>query len=159
MFASGPTSPLTLSAMKKLSTTVCYLCGKPLVPSTNVDHPIMQQIFAPEIRRKHNISRLIQSCNTSYKRDEDYFVRTLIPFARGSEAGNAIYAKALNDYRIGKQVPLTKKSFERIRPKPKWANSSGRQGSSLSPCRWRATSSHHIQRKRRLRSYAAGGHS
>jgi len=109
--------------MKKLSTTVCYLCGKPLVPSTNVDHPIMQQIFAPEIRRKHNISRLItlevhQSCNTSYKRDEDYFVRTLIPFARGSEAGNAIYAKALNDYRIGKQVPLTKKVLSEFDPNP-----------------------------------------
>jgi len=118
VFASGPTSPLTLSAMKKLSTTVCYLCGKPLVPSTNVDHPIMQQIFAPEIRRKHNISRLIQSCNTSYKRDEDYFVRTLIPFARGSEAGNAIYAKALNDYRIGKQVPLTKKVLSEFDPNP-----------------------------------------
>ena len=123
MFASGPTSPLTLSAVKKLSTTVCYLCGKPLVPPTNVDHPIMQQIFAPEIRRKHNISRLItlevhQSCNTSYKRDEDYFVRTLIPFARGSEAGNAIYAKALNDYRIGKQVPLTKKVSSEFDPNP-----------------------------------------
>jgi hypothetical protein len=83
----------------------------------------MQQIFAPEIRRKHNISRLItlevhQSCNTSYKRDEDYFVRTLIPFARGSEAGNAIYAKALNDYRIGKQVPLTKKVLSEFDPNP-----------------------------------------
>jgi hypothetical protein len=123
VFASGPTSPLTLSAVKKLSTTVCYLCGKPLVPPTNVDHPIMQQIFAPEIRRKHNISRLItfevhQSCNTSYKRDEDYFVRALIPFARGSEAGNAIYAKALNDYRIGKQVPLTKKVSSEFDPNP-----------------------------------------
>jgi hypothetical protein len=99
--------------MQIVETTICYLCGKSLAPPTNVDHPVMQQIFAPEIRRKHNVSRLItlevhQPCNTAYKDDEDYFVHTLMPFARGSEAGNAIYAKALNDFRAGKQVPLTK---------------------------------------------------
>jgi hypothetical protein len=54
--------------MKKVETAICYLCGKPLVPPTNVDHPVMQQIFAPELRRKHNISKLItfdahQACN------------------------------------------------------------------------------------------------
>jgi hypothetical protein len=109
--------------MKKVETTICYLCGKPLVPPTNVDHPVMQQIFAPEIRRKHNVSKLItfdvhQTCNTAYQSDEDYFVRSLMPFARGSEAGNAIYAKALNDFRTGKQVLLTKKILSEFDPNP-----------------------------------------
>jgi hypothetical protein len=109
--------------MKKVLTTVCYLCGKPLVPPTNADHPVMKQLFAPKIRHKYNISKLLtldvhKSCNTAYHSDEDYFVRTLMPFARGSEAGNAVYAKVLNDYRAGKEVPLTRKVFGEFDPKP-----------------------------------------
>ena len=57
--------------MKKVVSTLCYLCGKPLAPPTNADHPVMQQLFAPEIRRKFNVSQLItldvhQACNTAY---------------------------------------------------------------------------------------------
>src|SRR5215831_3142276 len=109
--------------MKKVLTNICYLCGKPLGPPTNADHPVMQQLFAPEIRRKYNISKLLaldvhKSCNTAYKHDEDYFVRTLMPFARGSESGNAIYAKVLNDYRVGKEVLLTRKVLREFDPTP-----------------------------------------
>src|SRR5262249_52718082 len=96
--------------MKKVATPVCYLCGKPLAPPINADHPVMQQIFAPEIRRKYNVSKLIS--------DEDYFVRTLMPFARGSEAGNSMYKKVLDDFRSGKQVPLTKMVLQEFHPKP-----------------------------------------
>jgi len=83
----------------------------------------MQQLFAPEIRRTYKPTQLItldvhKACNTSYKLDEDYFVRTLMPFARGSIAGNAIYAKVLNDYRGGKQVPLTKMVLNEFDPNP-----------------------------------------
>jgi hypothetical protein len=41
-----------------------------------------------------------------------------MPFARGSEAGNAIYIKALNDFRTGRQVPLTNKVLKEFDPKP-----------------------------------------
>jgi len=110
-------------SMKKTAATICYLCGKPLAPPTNVDHPVMLQLFAPEIRRKHNVSKLItldvhQACNAGYHSDEDYFVRSLMPFARGSEAGNAIYAKALDDFRSGKQVLLTKMVLSEFDPNP-----------------------------------------
>jgi hypothetical protein len=99
--------------MQKVETTICYLCGKPLIPPMNVDHPVMRQLFAPEIRRQYNISQLItldvhKACNTGYQTDEDYFVRSLMPFARGSVAGNAIYAKVLSDFRTGTQVLLTR---------------------------------------------------
>jgi hypothetical protein len=109
--------------MKQASTDICYLCGQTLTPPTNVDHPVMQQLFAPEIRRKHNLSQLItfkvhEACNTAYKLDEDYFVRTLMPFAPGSVAGNAIYNKALKDYRAGKQVPLMRKVLSEFDPSP-----------------------------------------
>jgi hypothetical protein len=109
--------------MKKVLTEVCYLCGKPLVPPTNADHPVMQQLYATDLRQKYNLSKLLTldvhaACNTAYKNDEDYFVRTLMPFARGSEAGNAIYDKVLNDYRSGKQVLLTKKVLREFDPRP-----------------------------------------
>jgi hypothetical protein len=88
-----------------------------------VDHPVMQQLFAPDIRRKHNVSKLItfnthQACNAAYQSDEDYFVRSLMPFARGSVAGNAIYAKVLNDFRTGKQVPLTRMVLSEFEQNP-----------------------------------------
>jgi hypothetical protein len=68
--------------VKKVLTNICYLCGKPLAAPTNVDHPVMKQIFAPQIRRQHNVSQLItfdvhKACNSAYQHDEDYFVRTL----------------------------------------------------------------------------------
>lgn len=59
-----------------------------------------------------------KTCNTAYKLDEDYFVRTLMPFARGSEAGNAICSKAFNDYRCGEQVPLMNKVLREFDPRP-----------------------------------------
>src|SRR5262249_33265072 len=109
--------------MKKILTSTCYLCAKPLTPPTNADHPVMQQLFAPEIRRKYNISQLLtldvhKACNTAYKRDEDYFVRTLMPFAQGSEAGNAIYQKVRDDYRAGKEALLTRKVLREFDPQP-----------------------------------------
>jgi hypothetical protein len=112
-----------LSGMKKVQTTICYLCGKLLCPPKDVDHPVGQQIFPPEIRRKHNLSQLItldvhKACNTAYHSDEDYFVRSLMPFASGSEAGNAIYTKVLTDFRNGKEVLLTKMVLNEFDPNP-----------------------------------------
>jgi hypothetical protein len=109
--------------VKKVTSTLCYLCGKPLTPPINADHPVMQQLFAPEIRRKYNVSQLItldvhKACNTAFKDDEDYFTRSLMPFARGSEAGNAIYAKVLGDFRTGKQHRLTKMVLREFEPRP-----------------------------------------
>jgi len=71
----------------------------------------MKQLFAPEIRRKYSVSKFItfdvhQDCNTAYKMDEDYFVHSLMPFARGSESGDAIYAKVLRAYRGGQETLL-----------------------------------------------------
>ena len=43
----------------------------------------------------------------------------MMPFARGSEAGNAIYTKVLNDYRVGKEILLTKKVLREFDPTPR----------------------------------------
>src|SRR6202040_398453 len=47
-----------------------------------------------------------------------YFVHSLMPFARGSESGNAIYAKVLRAYRGGQETLLTRKVLKEFDPKP-----------------------------------------
>jgi hypothetical protein len=83
------------------------------------------------------VSKLItfdvhEACNTAYRSDEDYFVRSLMPFARGSEAGNVIYAKVLDDFRTGKQVPLTRMVLSEFDPNPSGLFLPGRVVSSAS---------------------------
>lgn len=63
----------------------CYLCGRPLSAPTSVDHVPPKQLFAPSVRKAHDLQLFTipthTACNTAYQRDEDYFVHTLMPFA------------------------------------------------------------------------------
>ena len=83
---------------RKEKPTHCYLCGRPLSSLASKDHCPPLALFAREIRKQHNISQLVtipvhENCNASYTRDEEYFVATLVPLARGSGAGDAILAQ------------------------------------------------------------------
>jgi hypothetical protein len=53
-----------------------------------------------------------------YQIDEDYFVQALMPSARGSYAGNAIYKRALERYRGGKKVGLARKVLAEFELRP-----------------------------------------
>lgn len=82
--------------------THCYLCGHPLSEPTSRDHCPPKALFAPEVRRKYNPSQLItipvhDSCNQHYQSDEEYFISRIVPFVRGSEAGDAVFNKAIAD--------------------------------------------------------------
>lgn len=107
-----------------LKPELCYLCGKPLADEpANDDHAPPQQIFPPALRKAHNLSRLLTipahtACNTAYKKDEEYFVHTLMPFARGSVAGTAIYDHVLKAYRAGHNPLLVKKVLNEFEPRP-----------------------------------------
>lgn len=81
----------------------CYLCGAPLRPPTNNDHVPLRGLIAPAITQRHNLDRLLtipvhRACNSAYSRDEEYFLASLMPFSRGSTAGDAIYRKYLDDF-------------------------------------------------------------
>src|SRR5690242_10793659 len=85
---------------------LCYLCGHPLTKPVNADHVPAQQMFQPDLRKEHGPLQLLTSpvhtaCNSAYKADEDYFVHTLMPFARGTVAGDAVYRHVLTAYRAG----------------------------------------------------------
>jgi hypothetical protein len=89
----------------------CYLCSKPLTEPTSVDHVPPLLFFPKELRRKYSISNLLTipvhaACNSEYQFDEEYFVHTLLPMTRGSEAGDAHHARIFRKIQAGKNVPL-----------------------------------------------------
>jgi hypothetical protein len=97
--------------VKRLKHTHCYLCGKPLGEPVSQDHVPPQLFFPKDLRRKHNISDLLTipvhaACNLSYQLDEEYFVHTLLPMTRGSEAGGAHHARIHQKLQAGKNVAL-----------------------------------------------------
>jgi hypothetical protein len=110
---------------------LCYLCGQPLREPISSDHVPMKQLYESEIRKAHSPNLLTISvhdqCNKSYQRDEDYFVTALMPHARGSYAGDAMYKRALERYRGGEKVGLVRKVLADFDPRPSGLVLSGNQ--------------------------------
>ena len=103
---------------------LCYLCGRPLSDPTSKDHCPPRALFSREIRQQYNLNQLITfpvhtDCNVSYSRDEEYFRATMVPFARGSIAGNTIYKKFMEDAREDKhKMFLAEKIRREFEPRP-----------------------------------------
>ena len=90
---------------------LCYLCGNPLREPTTDDHVPAQGFFAPEIRRRYNLDKLITipvhaACNALYKLDEEYFLHSLYPFALGTETGDARHHRVRERFRAGENRKL-----------------------------------------------------
>lgn len=101
--------------MKRPAVTRCYLCGELLGLETrpeSLDHIPPKQLFAKSLRssktRFYQV-RTHESCNNSFKLDEQYFTHALVPFGRGSVAGDAVRHKMLEEYHTGKQTRLVEK--------------------------------------------------
>lgn len=98
--------------MSSNDITHCYLCGGLLKGDepTSRDHIPPRQIFTSEIRKRYEVKFVTRpvhaSCNVSYARDEEYFVHCLIPFTRGTEAGNSLFQKVTTEYQRGKNRAL-----------------------------------------------------
>jgi hypothetical protein len=102
-------------------TKVCYLCSKALEDPINSDHIPPKRFFAPSIRRRYNLDKLLtakvhEQCNESYRMDEEYLVYALMAYIRGSDAGLALYNHILYKYKQGENVALVRQvlaEFER----------------------------------------------
>lgn len=75
--------------------------------------------MAKELRRRYQIRlvtlRTHRACNKSFSLDEEYFKHCLIPFARGSEAGDAIWRKSVSEYRSGKNTKLVSQVLQQVK--------------------------------------------
>jgi hypothetical protein len=106
--------------MSQLDHVNCYLCGEALSEPINRDHVPPSMFFAPELRKQFNISELLtlpthSACNARWKLDEEYFVHTLLPLARGSISGDALWRNCMVRFKRGTNVPLANqvlKEFE-----------------------------------------------
>lgn len=102
--------------------TLCYLCGQPLTAPTNVDHVPPKQLYTKEVRVAHNPNlRTIEvhtDCNRSFQHDEDYFVNTLAPFARGSYSGNSLLKDVFAKYAADQKRGLVHKVLNEFDHKP-----------------------------------------
>jgi hypothetical protein len=89
---------------------LCYLCGKPLARPINRDHVPPDQLLPKSLRRVHrvrlNTLRVHEACNTAYKLDEECFVQVLVPFARGSVAGDALFGKTITDFHAKRRMTV-----------------------------------------------------
>jgi hypothetical protein len=99
---------------------ICYLCGLP-VPEKEIslDHLPPRQVYGASVRRTHgpNLFSLPthKTCNTSFQKDEDYFVNALVPIANTYSA-RSVLDDIQDRVQKGKQVPLfhqVLKEFER----------------------------------------------
>jgi hypothetical protein len=96
---------------QRIKPTHCYLCGEPLSAPTSVDHVPPQLFFPKEMRQRNNLDRLLTidthlACNTSYQKDEEYFVHTLLTITRRSEVGDAHHSRIHKKLKAGKNVAL-----------------------------------------------------
>lgn len=102
--------------------STCYLCGKPLLPPISNDHVPPKQLYADDVRKTHSPNlRTIPvhaACNQAYQHDEDYFVNTMAPFARGSYAGNALLKEVFAKYNAGEKRGLVHKVLKEFEHKP-----------------------------------------
>lgn len=105
-----------------LQPAICYLCGKPLVPPTSVDHVPPRQLYAKEIRKEHSPNLLTipvhAACNRSYQHDEDYFVNALAPYGAGSYSGGAFLQEVFKKYGAGEKIPLVHKVLNEFQHAP-----------------------------------------
>ena len=97
---------------------ICYLCGE-LLDQKNIsdEHIPPRQIYARDIRKNHDLSRLItlpthKACNQSYQKDEDYFVVSLAPFVVGSYTGRAVFDDILQQLKREEGRRLFQKSLD-----------------------------------------------
>jgi hypothetical protein len=107
----------------------CYLCGKPLAPPVNMDHVPPRLFFASEIRREYKLTKLLtlpvhQDCNSAWRLDEEYFVHTLLPLARGSTSGEAAHKDFMARYRAGRNILLATQVKNEFKNKSWWRDPS-----------------------------------
>lgn len=101
----------------------CYLCGQPVGADATADHVPPQQFFAPAIRRRVNLDKLVTlpthaGCNSGFARDEEYAVNAIEPVAYESPAGDALIQHRAARFRAGRAVGLGHRILRSFEARP-----------------------------------------
>jgi len=101
---------------------LCYLCGEAVLGDVSRDHVPPKQIFSREVRRNHSPELLTlpthKLCNLSYQQDEEYFIHTLSPVVMDSYSGQSLHQELLQQYAIGRNVPLSRAVLNEFERRP-----------------------------------------
>ena len=93
--------------------SLCYLCGNTLSEGIDRDHVPMKQLYGKKYRKISNPNLFClpthAKCNREYQLDEDYFVYSLVPAARGKQTGEYVSFDVEERSKKGKQKPLIAK--------------------------------------------------
>jgi hypothetical protein len=119
--------PRTLSTRtrptKETPASICYLCGLPIAKDSSVDHIPPKQFYAPELRARHNLSRLLTlpahgACNKAFQSDEEYFAWSLGPLAAGTVAADALVRYQTAKFRAGGSQGLGRTVLSEFETRP-----------------------------------------
>lgn len=99
-----------------------YLCGQALAEPISRDHVPPQQLYADDVGKVHSPNLLTipvhTACNVVYQYDDDYFVNTLAPFARGSNSGDAFLKEVFQKFAADEKIELVLKVYEEFERQP-----------------------------------------
>jgi len=101
---------------------ICYLCGQKLSGDVDDDHVPPKQFYPRSIRKIHDLNLFTlpthESCNKSYQKDEDYFVHSIAPLAKGSYSGNAIWGDISNQLKRPQGKRIAQMILKEFDPRP-----------------------------------------
>ncbi len=102
--------------------SICYLCGQTLDGAVSSDHVPPKQLYAKEIRIKHNPNLLTipvhKDCNRAYQHDEDYFVYSMSALAAKTYSGRSVLTDINRRYQKGEQRKLLVKTYKEWERRP-----------------------------------------
>jgi len=108
----------------KSKIEICYLCGKRLDKKEDIsyDHVPPKQFYPSTIRKNTNLNLFTLpthiACNKSYQKDEDYFVNSLGPLAKGSYSGNGLWKDISHQMSRPESRKLIWKVFKEFERRP-----------------------------------------
>ena len=81
-----------------------------------------KQLYTQDIRKLHSPNLLTipvhEACNKSYHHDEDYFINTLAPFAKGSYSGDFLLRDIFKKYSNDVKRSLVQKTLDEFERNP-----------------------------------------
>lgn len=98
---------------------ICYLCGLALGRKRDKEHVVARQVFPSGVRKLLKLNLLTlpahKTCNESYQTDEVYFVHSIGPLAKDTDAGRALIADLREYFKYPEGATLSRRVLGEFR--------------------------------------------